>query len=298
MRLAEVAIEGDDARDDGLPARGQYAHDVAWAHASTEQAPAVATEVEVRAIDPLHGHAQRPLAARGDLDVFEVREQGRPRVPGRVRARLGEIVAMQRRQRDRHDAFDVELRGEFAVLVLDRCEGLSRPADEVELVHRQHDVADAEQGHQVAVPARLRKDALACIDEDHREVGGGGTGDHVARVLFVARRVGDDELAALGRKEAVGDIDRDALLAFGAEAVEQQREIKRVALGAEAPRIAFECRELVVEQRLRLVQHAPDQGALAVVDAATGDEAQQALALLRVEPGADVVGRIRCGHQK
>jgi hypothetical protein len=48
------------------------------------------------------------------------------------------------------------------------------------------------------------------------EVGGRGAGGHVARVLLVARRVGDDELAPVGGEVAVGDVDGDALLALGA----------------------------------------------------------------------------------
>ena len=56
-------------------------------------------------------------------------------------------------------------------------------------------------------------------------VGGRGAGDHVARVLLVARRVGDDELALVGGEEAVGDVDGDALLALGRQAVDQQREV-------------------------------------------------------------------------
>ena len=44
--------------------------------------------------------------------------------------------------------------------------------------------------------AGLLADAVARVDQDDREVGGGRAGDHVARVLLVARRVGDDELAA------------------------------------------------------------------------------------------------------
>jgi hypothetical protein len=35
-----------------------------------------------------------------------------------------------------------------------------------------------------------------------------------------------DEPALVGREEAVGDVYRDALLAFGGEAVEQQRQIE------------------------------------------------------------------------
>ena len=85
----------------------------------------------------------------------------------------------------------------------------------------------------VAVPAGLREHALARVDQDDGAVGGRGAGGHVARVLLVARRVGDDELALVGREEAVGDVDGDALLALGREAVDEQREVELAALRAD-----------------------------------------------------------------
>ena len=75
--------------------------------------------------------------------------------------------------------------------------------------------------------ARLGQDALARIDQNDRQVGGGRAGGHVARVLLVARRVGDDELAPRRGEVAIGDVDGDALLALGAQAVGEQREIDR-----------------------------------------------------------------------
>ena len=98
-------------------------------------------------------------------------------------------------------------------------------ADQVHLVDRQHDVADAQQRDDEAVAPRLGQHALARIDQDDRQLGGRGAGRHVAGVLLVARRVGDDELALVGREEAVGDVDGDALLALGLQAVDQQREV-------------------------------------------------------------------------
>jgi len=55
--------------------------------------------------------------------------------------------------------------------------------------------------------------------------------------------------------------------------------------------VALQLGELVVIELLALVQQASDQGALAVVDAAAGDEAQQRLALVACEIFSDV-------HQK
>jgi hypothetical protein len=99
----------------------------------------------------------------------------------------------------------------------------------------------------------------------------------------VARRVCDDELAPLGFEVAVGDVDRDALLALGLETIEQQGEVELAALGTEGLGVRLERRELVLEQQLGFVQQTPDQGALAVVNAAARDEPQQSLVLEEVE---------------
>ena len=77
------------------------------------------------------------------------------------------------------------------------------------------------------VAAGLLEDALAAVDQHDDGVGGRRAGDHVARVLHVAGAVGEDEAAVAGGEVAVGDVDRDALLALGAEAVGQQREVER-----------------------------------------------------------------------
>ena len=151
---------------------------------------------------------------------------------------------------------------------------------------------------------RLLQHALARIDQQQREVGGRGAGDHVAGILLVPGRVGDDELALRRREEAIGDVDGDALLALGGEAVDQQREIDVAALRPDLLAVGLERRHLVVENLPRLVQQPADQRRLAVIDAAAGDEAQQLLGLLPLEIGADVAGDevalvgVREGHQK
>ena len=122
-------------------------------------------------------------------------------------------------------SLDADRCGERAIVGDDRVERGLVVADQVHLVDRQHDVADADQVREIGVAPRLGQHALARVDQDDREIGGRGAGHHVARVLLVARRVGDDELALLGREEAVGDVDGDALLALGGEAVDQQREV-------------------------------------------------------------------------
>ena len=149
-------------------------------------------------------------------------------------------------------------------------------------------MADAEQGADEGVAPRLGEHALARVDENDGEIGGGGAGRHVARVLLMARRVGDDELALVGGEGAVGDVDGDALLALGRKPVDQQREVEIAALRAHLLGVGLKRRELVLEEHLGFVEQSSDERRLAVVDRAAGDEAQQVLVFLGLQIGLDV----------
>ncbi len=168
---------------------------------------------------------------------------------------------------------DAELRGKGAVLSRNRVERVFRIIHHVHLVYRQHHMRHANQAGQVGVAARLRQHALLCVDQNDHQVGRARGGHHVASVLLMPRRVADDELAP-GRGEiAVGHVDGDALLALGLQAVGQQRQVDSghaALLAGPGDR-----RELVLEDRFRVMQQTPDQRALAVVHAAGGDEAEE-----------------------
>ena len=109
----------------------------------------------------------------------------------------------------------------------------------------------------------------------------------------MARRVGDDELPPGGVEVAVGHVDRDALLALGAQPVGQEGQVEPVV--APPPAGLLECHQLVVGDPLRVVEEATDQRALAVVDRPGRREAQQA-GHARSGAGEDGGGRDR--HQK
>ena len=81
------------------------------------------------------------------------------------------------------------------------------------------------------MPSGLGEHALRGVHQNNRHIGGGGTSDHVPCVLLVAGGVGDNELAMIGAKEAVGHINGDALLALGGQTVYQQRKVNITALG-------------------------------------------------------------------
>ncbi len=117
------------------------------------------------------------------------------------------------------------------------------------------------------------QDAEPRVEQHHARVGRRGAGGHVAGVLRVPGRIGEDELAPRGGEVAIGDVDGDALLALSLEAVGEEREID---LAAEA-RGALDRRHLVIVERSGLVEQPADERRLAVVDRAERDDADQLL---------------------
>ena len=175
----------------------------------------------------------------------------------------------KRADRDELDLVQPDRGAELEHLAHDLVEALLGVVDEVHLVDGDDHVADPQQRGDRRVPAGLLGQPRAGVDQQQREVRGGGARDHVARVLRVAGAVGEDEAPPRRREGAVGDVDRDALLALGSQAVGQQREVQPV------DRALLDVRELVGQHGLGVVQQPADQRRLAVVDAARGGEAKQ-----------------------
>jgi len=72
-------------------------------------------------------------------------EQGRAAVPPDPLGRRGDVVAIAGRDRDRGQRGEAQLAGEFFEILGDRLERAAVETDQVELVDREHDVANAEQ---------------------------------------------------------------------------------------------------------------------------------------------------------
>ena len=106
------------------------------------------------------------------------------------------------------------------------------------------------------------------------------------------RSVGNDELS-LGRgKIAISHIDRDPLLTLGFQTIRQQRGIKITARGSVNRRSLFNGSELILVDHFGIVKQAADQCALAIVNAATGNESQQLFTLMLSEIFVNI-----CGNQ-
>ena len=133
----------------------------------------------------------------------------------------------------------------------------SQPTRSILFTHID-DVLDSQQRGDVRVPAGLGDDAAAGVDQHERDVRGRRAGEHVAGVALVPRGVGEDERSPRGREEPVGDVDRDPLLALGAQTIGDRRKIQRPP--------ARDVVEVIGQQRPGVQEEPPDQCALAVVD--------------------------------
>ena len=271
----ERAVEGGDLTDSGRSTRAGEQDRVAGSDRARGDGSRKAAERGIRAVDPLHRKAEGLGAAARRLDRFEMIEQSRPTVPRHPRRIRDDVVARHGRKRDGADRRLAQSRREHRKTGGDLGKAVLVVANQIHLVDRQHELADAEQGADKGVPLGLRNDAMARVDEDHGEIAGRGAGRHIARVLLMPRRIGDDEGAPGSGKKAVGHVDRDSLLALVFEPVEQQRKIDCPAGGTEPLQLAFEGLQLVVEDQRTIVQQPADQGRFAVIDRSTGQKPQE-----------------------
>ena len=226
-----------------------------------------------------------------------------PRRLGRGRSR--DIVTLKARDRNGSETFDSNLVSKGLIIGNDLVEGVLAVIDKIHLVHRQHQMLDAEQMREIAVPPRLDEHTLARIDKDNRQISGRGARDHIARILLMTRSIGDNELALFGCEEAVGNVDCYALLALGRQSVDQQCEVNFVALRALRLAVGLKRGQLIFKDHLAVIQQPPDQRALAIIHAAAGDEAEQLLVLMLVEISVNIFSDQRFGfinglfrHQK
>jgi len=187
---------------------------------------------------------------------------------------------VQRADRNHGQIHHAKTPDDIVDLIDDLLEPSAVPADEVHLVDQHHHVLDPEQRGDVRVPAGLGDDTGAGVDQNQCNIRGRRPGEHVAGVALVPGGVGKDERSPRGREEPVGDVDRDALLALGAQTVGDGGEVHCPS--------ARDVIEVVGEQRPRVQQQPSDQGALAIVDRPRGGQPQQ-LAL---------AGQLGGGHQK
>src|SRR4051794_30304705 len=97
-------------------------------------------------------------------------------------------------------------------------------------------------------------------------------GDHVARVVLMARAVRNDEFSLWRGKVTPCHVDRNALLAFYEQSVQKQGVIRAVAREITTLALLQYAFPGVLRHKSQILQQATDQAALTVVDAAAGQK--------------------------
>ena len=238
------------------------------------QLPRIAAEIQIRPQHVLHGETRGQFGeAFDDRHGFEEIQQRRTHVPRSLRALFDHVIAITRADgnKQRIRCSDVRQKaGEF------RDNGIVDSlveAHQIHLVDRHNEMLDAQQIGNKCMTPRLRQHAVARVDQNNGQIGGRRAGRHIARVLLVAGRIGNDELAFRRGKIAVRDVDCNALFAFGAQAVGEQREIDQTAAGI--GRRLDHAGKLVFVDALGIVKQASDESTFTVVNAAGGGETEQ-----------------------
>ena len=105
--LIQITISRDNALDIGGLAGLRHHDGIARLDRAGNNRPGIATEIQIWSIDPLNRHAERfVLDLAVDIEVFQMLEQRRPRIPGHVFAALGDIVTITGGHRDRVDRLE------------------------------------------------------------------------------------------------------------------------------------------------------------------------------------------------
>ena len=164
-----------------------------------------------------------------DFDGFKKFEKPRSRIPRHPRAGFGDVITFQGGYWNAINCRSAEAIYEIRKILPNFLVAFPAVIHQVHLVDCDNEMADAQKMRDERVTPRLRHDSVPCIDQDDRQITVTGAGDKISRVLLVSGRIRDDELS-FGRGEVpIRNVDRDALLALGAQTVGQQREIDAFA---------------------------------------------------------------------
>ena len=158
-------------------------------------------------------------------DCFQIIQKRATVEPWRSGTADHHVIAIQRADREKANLAKPEIADELLELHLNRIEDVLAKLNQIHLVYRNNDARNTQQRRDERMPARLWQHTFASVNQDDRQARRRCAGRHVPRILFMAWRVGDDELTAWSGEIAVRDVDGNSLLPLCAQAVRQQRQI-------------------------------------------------------------------------
>jgi len=102
--------------------------------------------------------------------------------------------------------------------------------DKIHLVDDDSHLADSEQMQQIAVATGLVAHAFGRIDHEQSSVRLGRPGYHVAQEFRVSWRVNQNDVTRGGAKTDLAGVERNALLTFGLQRVQEKRPLEGLAV--------------------------------------------------------------------
>ncbi len=131
--------------------------------------------------------------------------------PIHAMAALHNIVAIDRDHGNKIKGGSFQFLCQWRELLLDRLEYILLKANHIHFVNRDHDVSNSKKPRNAGMAGGLRQHAFAGVHKNESQVRIGRAGCHIARVLFVAGSIGNDELAFFSCEITVRNINGDAL---------------------------------------------------------------------------------------
>ena len=141
----QVTVCCDDARQGGGLARRRDAQRIAHRQLARSECAAEATEAGIRTVDPLHGEHGFAVSRSIEVEGLQAPHQGGALVPGRMPGALGDVVALEGRQRNGGDARETERLGQGVEFGHDGIEHAFIVVHEVHLVDGEHHLLDPHQ---------------------------------------------------------------------------------------------------------------------------------------------------------
>ena len=134
---------------------------------------------------------------------------------------------------------------------------------------------DTQQRYKESMAARLRDDTCAGIYQNNRQISGRAASNHVTRILFVSRSVGNDEFTVIRGEVAIGHVNSNALLTLRLQTIQQQGIVDVVTGITHTFAVALQRIQLVFIQFLTIEQQTSDKRGLSVIHRTGGKETKQ-----------------------
>ena len=155
--------------------------------------------------------------------------------------------------------------------MLDFYKGCFRIARQIHLIDQHIDLFDAQQTQHISMAAALFLHALFAVDNQERRFSTCRAGNHILQKFLMARRINNHIVALSGRELNARGVNRDTLLLFFLEGIQQVGIFKGLA------RIVCDFFDLVngsLRQRIRIVKQAANDRGFAVVHMTHDDDIQ------------------------